>query len=115
MQSLRILAQGMAGVVYGQIFSFGVSERFKELVGMFIPGLPLFCSAACGLTGLVVSPTRRRDNASLRLTAICHSRHNRRARFVLSTVCSPFRYVEKSDARDKRDYPEGQGTIISSF
>ncbi|CAM9256814.1 unnamed protein product [Scytosiphon promiscuus] len=54
-QSLRIVAQGMAGVVYGQIFSFGVSERIEELVGVIIPGLPLFCSAACGLSGLVVA------------------------------------------------------------
>lgn len=54
MQSLRILAGGIAAVGYGQVFSVGVSDGIKEAFGFFLPGLPLFCSAAFSLTGLGV-------------------------------------------------------------
>lgn len=55
MQSLRILAAGVAGVGYGQVFSLGVSDGFEETFGFLLPGLPLFCSAGFSLCGLVVS------------------------------------------------------------
>jgi len=54
-QSLRILAAGIAAVGYGQIFSIGVSDGIKEAFGFFLPGLPLFCSAGFSLMGLGVS------------------------------------------------------------
>eukprot|EP00752_Nemacystus_decipiens_P005145 g4668.t1 len=54
-QSLRILAAGVAGVGYGQIFSLGVSDGFEEAFGFLVPGLPLFCSAGFAVTGLVVA------------------------------------------------------------
>eukprot|EP00903_Cladosiphon_okamuranus_P016907 g15586.t1 len=54
-QSLRILAGGLAGVGYGQVFSLGVSDGFEEAFGFLLPGLPLFCSAGFSLTGLVVA------------------------------------------------------------
>ena len=60
MQSLRILAAGVAGVGYGQIFSLGVSDGFEEAFGFLVPGLPLFCSAGFSVTGLVVSKLRPR-------------------------------------------------------
>lgn len=55
-QSLRIVAAGIAGVAYGQIFSLGVSEPLKKTLGFLVPGLALFCSAGCSLCGLAVSP-----------------------------------------------------------
>lgn len=62
MQSLRILAAGVAGVGYGQIFSLGVSDGMEEAFGFLVPGLPLLCSAAFALSGLVVSDRSGWDN-----------------------------------------------------
>lgn len=55
MQSLRIISSGVAGVVYGQIFSLGVSDGVEEAFSFRVPGLPFFCSAGFSLSGLVVS------------------------------------------------------------
>lgn len=58
-QCLRNVSQGLAGVVYGQIFSLGVSTRVEKALGFVLPGLPLFCASGCGVTGLAVSPAGR--------------------------------------------------------
>lgn len=52
--SLRVLAQGVAGPAYGQIFSFGVSGSIKKALGMLVPGLPLFVAAAFSLAAYSV-------------------------------------------------------------
>lgn len=52
--SLRVLAQGLAGPAYGQVFSFGVSDSIKKALGMLVPGLPLFVAAAFSLTACLV-------------------------------------------------------------
>lgn len=59
-QCLRIVAAGFSGVVYGQIFSLGVSDALKKSLGFLVPGLALFCSAGCSLLGLAVSLTGKR-------------------------------------------------------
>lgn len=53
--SLRVLAQGIAGPIYGQIFYFGISGMVEDELGATIPGLPLFVSSAVSLTAAVVS------------------------------------------------------------
>lgn len=53
--SLRILAQGIAGPLYGTIFYFGVSSTVKDELGATIPGLPLFLSSTVSLTAALVS------------------------------------------------------------
>lgn len=68
-QSLRILAAGVAGVGYGQVFSLGVSDGFEEAFGFLVPGLPLFCSAGFSVTGLVVSEVRLRPSERTELWA----------------------------------------------
>ena len=54
-QSLRIIAAGLAGVGYGQMFSLGVSDGIDHAFGFLVPGLPFFCSAGFSLSGLLVS------------------------------------------------------------
>lgn len=53
--SLRILAQGIAAPIYGQVFSFGVSSSIKKMLGVLVPGLPLFLAAQCSISALMVS------------------------------------------------------------
>lgn len=53
--SLRIVAQGIASPIYGEVFSFGVSDTVKRALGTLVPGLPLFLSAMFSVTGFLVS------------------------------------------------------------
>lgn len=57
--SLRILAQGLAAPVYGQVFSFGLSHEIKKALGILLPGLPLFLSAAFSASGMTVSGVKK--------------------------------------------------------
>lgn len=52
--SLRILAQGIAAPVYGEVLSFGLSDAVKRALGTLVPGLPLFLSATFSLAGFMV-------------------------------------------------------------
>lgn len=53
--SLRVLAQGIAGPIYGHIFYVGVSGVVRDKLGATIPGLPLFLSSAVSFTAAMVS------------------------------------------------------------
>lgn len=89
-QSLRILASGVAGVGYGQIFSLGVSDAFEEAFGFLVPGLPLFCSAGFSVTGLVVSELRpRRTRVALVwwMGRIIQTRETRRQQQQQECLC----------------------------
>ncbi|CAN0218419.1 unnamed protein product [Ectocarpus sp. 12 AP-2014] len=54
-QCLRNVSQGLAGVLYGQIFSLGVSTRVEKALGFVLPGLPLFCASGCGAAALAIA------------------------------------------------------------
>lgn len=53
--SLRIVAQGVSGPIYGQALSLGVSDATKNALGVLVPGLPFFLASLCSLCGLAVS------------------------------------------------------------
>lgn len=53
--SLRIVAEGIAGPAYGQVFSLGMSRYAQKLLGTKVPGLPFLLSAVISIVSLVVS------------------------------------------------------------
>lgn len=55
--TLRVLAAGLAAPAYGQVFAFGVSDELKEVLGIYVPGLPLLVAATCSMTACAVSVT----------------------------------------------------------
>ena len=68
--SLRLVAQGVAGPMYGQAFSLGVSDATKEALGFLVPGLPLFIASVCSLCGLAVSAPRSKGRVQV-VGALC--------------------------------------------
>lgn len=65
--SLRILAQGIAAPVYGEVFSFGLSDAVKRALGTLVPGLPLFLSSTFSLAGLLVRVMMRERRVGMLL------------------------------------------------
>lgn len=55
--TLRVLAAGLAAPAYGQVFAFGVSDKFKKILGVLVPGLPLLVAATCSFTACAVRAT----------------------------------------------------------
>ena len=67
--SLRIVAQAVAGAVYGQALSLGVSDATKKALGVLVPGLPLFLASLSSLCGLAVSASRSKWR--LQIIGVC--------------------------------------------